>query len=78
MSVTTTSGRSASTAASSDVEVAADGGDLEVRLRLEQAPDALAHEVVILGEHESDRHALEDTPVTSPVPQTARDVRRSS
>ena len=56
MSVTTTSGRSASTAASSDVEIATDGHDLEVGSRLEQAPDAFADEVVILCEHEPDRH----------------------
>jgi hypothetical protein len=39
------------------VEVAAHGCDLEVGLRLEQAPDSFTHEVVIVGEHESDRHA---------------------
>ena len=44
MSVTTTSGRSASTAASSEWEVAAHGSDLEVGLRLEQPPYALADE----------------------------------
>ena len=38
------------------VEIAAHGRDLEVGLRLEQTPDALADEVVILGEHEPDRH----------------------
>ena len=42
------------------VEVAAHGRDLEVGLRLEQPPDALADEVVVLGEHEPDRHG-EDT-----------------
>ena len=38
------------------VEVAADSRDLEVGPRLEQPPDALADEIVILGEHEPDRH----------------------
>ena len=38
------------------VEVTADGGDLEVGRRLEQAPDALSDEVMVLGEHEPDRH----------------------
>ena len=56
MSVTTTSGRSASTAASSEPRSPHDGHDLEVGLRLEQPPDALADEVVVLGEHEPDRH----------------------
>jgi hypothetical protein len=38
------------------IEVLADRGDLEIRLCLEQAPDAFAEEVVILGEHDADRH----------------------
>ena len=38
------------------VQVVADGGDLEVRPCLEQPPDPLANEIVILGEHEPDRH----------------------
>ena len=46
------------------VEIAADGRDLEVGMRLEQAPDALTDEVVVLGEHEPDRRMAEDTPVT--------------
>ena len=37
-------------------EVAAHGSDLEVGPRLEQAPYAFADEVVILREHEPDRH----------------------
>jgi hypothetical protein len=39
------------------VEIAADGGDVEGRFRFEQSPDALADEVVVVGEHEPDRHA---------------------
>ena len=59
------------------VEVAAHGRDLEVGLGLEQAPDALADEVVVLGEHEPDRHGREDTAVTSPSPDaTARHGQR--
>ena len=38
------------------VEVAARRRDLEVGPRLEQAPDAFADEVVVLREHEPDRH----------------------
>jgi hypothetical protein len=38
------------------VEVATRGRDLHVGVRLEQAPDALANEVVILGQHETDGH----------------------
>ena len=56
MSVTTTSGRLGGDGAEQRFQVAADGSDLEVHLRLEQAPDALADEVVILGEHDPDRH----------------------
>jgi hypothetical protein len=37
-------------------EVAADGRDLEVRPRLEQTPHTFADQVVVLGEHEPDRH----------------------
>ena len=61
MSVTTTSGRSASTAASSESRSPHAGDDLDLGMRLEQAPDALAHEVVVLGEHETDRHTKQDT-----------------
>ena len=41
------------------VEVGADGGHLELRLRLEQAADALAHEVVVFRQHDPDRHLSE-------------------
>ena len=61
MSVTTTSGRARLDRGEQRVEVAADGDDLELGLRLEQAPHALADEVVVLGEHEADRHAAEHT-----------------
>ena len=37
------------------VEVAADGCDIEVGMRVEQAPDALTDKVVVLGEHEPNR-----------------------
>ena len=39
------------------VEVAARGDDLELRLGLEQPPNSLADEVVVVGEHDPDRHA---------------------
>ena len=39
------------------VEVVAGRRDLDLGARLEQAPQALAGEVVVLGEHEPDRHA---------------------
>ena len=39
------------------VEIAARRDDLDLGLRLEQAPDALADEIVVFGEHDSDRHA---------------------
>ena len=42
-------------------EVTADGCDLEIGLRLEQTPDALADEVVILGEDEANRHRQKNT-----------------
>ena len=44
------------------VEVAAGGHDLEVGLRLEQAPHPLAHEVVVVGEHDSQRHGVRIRP----------------
>ena len=56
MSVTTTSGSLRVDRVEQRVEVAAHGGDLEVGLRLEQAPHALADEVVVVGQHEPDRH----------------------
>ena len=56
MSVTTTSGRSRLDRGEQRLEVAADGDDLDVRLRLEQTTDALADEVVVVGEHDADRH----------------------
>ena len=37
-------------------------------MRLEQTPETLADEVLVLGEHESDRHGAEDTAVTHPPP----------
>ncbi len=37
-------------------EIAAHRRDLELGLRLEQAPDSLANEVVVLREHEPNRH----------------------
>ena len=64
MSVTTTSGLSASTASSSAVEVAAGCNDLEVGLRLEQAPDTLANEVMVFRQHEAYRHG--DQHMTAP------------
>ena len=67
MSVTTTSGCSASTAASKRVEVAADGGNLEFGLRLEQSPHPLADEVVVVGQHQPDGHSVEDTTVPDPL-----------
>ena len=38
------------------VEIAADGDDLDLRLGLEQAAYTLADEVVVVGEHDPDRH----------------------
>ena len=38
------------------VEVAARGCDLDLRLELEQATETLADEVVVIGEHDPDRH----------------------
>ena len=38
------------------VEVAAGSNDLDVGARLEQAPRALAHEIVVFGEHDAERH----------------------
>jgi hypothetical protein len=39
------------------VEVAAHGSDLDLRHRLEQTAHSLADEVVVVGEHEPNRHA---------------------
>ena len=58
MSVTTTSGCFRVDRGQQGFEVAADGSDLEVGLVGEQAPEPLADEVVILCEHESNRHGL--------------------
>ena len=55
------------------VEVVAHGRDLELLLRLEQTPNALADEVLIFGEHEPDRHPGEDTAKTSASPATESD-----
>ena len=57
----TTSGRSRPRPPRAAIEVTADGGDLEIGLRLEQTPDALADEVVILGEDEANRHRQKNT-----------------
>jgi hypothetical protein len=38
------------------VEIAAAGDELKLGLRLQQAPDALAHEVTVLSEDQPDRH----------------------
>jgi hypothetical protein len=38
------------------IEVTSHGCDFELRYRLEQLPDPLADEVVVLGQHEPDRH----------------------
>ena len=38
------------------VEIATRGRDLNLRMRLEQTADALSDEVVVLREHEADRH----------------------
>ena len=37
-------------------EIAAHRGDLELGLHLEQAPNPFTNEVVVIREHESDRH----------------------
>jgi hypothetical protein len=55
-SVRTTSGPFSATGREQRVEIVADGCDLEVVLRLEQPPKPLADEVLILGEHDPDRH----------------------
>ena len=64
MSVTTTSGRSASTR-----RAASRGRRRQRRPRSpavsRAAAGPLANEIVILGEHEPDRHGDEDTPVTT-------------
>ena len=56
MSVTTTSGRSASTAASSESRSPQTAATSRSSWRLQQAPDAFADEVLVFGEHEPDRH----------------------
>ena len=71
MSVTTTSGLLGLDGREQRVEIAADGGDLEVGLRREQPPHALADEVVVLGEDEPDRHGANNTAVT-PLDASAR------
>ena len=38
------------------IEVAAHGRDLDVGIGLEQPPHALAHEEMIVGDHEPERH----------------------
>jgi hypothetical protein len=56
MSVTTTSRPLAIDGLEQRVEVPGDCHDFKSGLRLEQAPDAFADEIVVLGEHEPDRH----------------------
>ena len=55
-SVTTTSGSSRSTASSSESRSPQTAATSNAGLRIEQSPDAFADEIVILGEHEADRH----------------------
>ena len=57
MSVSTTSGRCCPTAASSSSRVGGEGRDLELGRPREQGRRALAHEVVVLREHEAQHHA---------------------
>ena len=38
------------------IEVAAHGGDLDVGIGLEQSLQPLAHEEMIVGDHEPERH----------------------
>ena len=38
------------------IEIAADGNDLELGLRLEQPPQAFADEKMVFREHHPDRH----------------------
>ena len=56
MSVTTTSGLCDSTAASRDSRSAQTGDHLDIGLRLEQPPEALPDEKVVVREHDADRH----------------------
>ena len=56
MSVTTTSGCSASTAASSESRSPQTATTSSSGSRLEQAPNALTDEVVVVREHDPDRH----------------------
>ena len=65
MSVTTTSGRSRVDGRQERVEVVTDGHDLDLLMRLEQAPQALSDEVLVLGEHDANRHSDENTAVPS-------------
>jgi len=53
------------------IEVLADGGDLQIGLRREQASHALADEVVVFREHEADWH-LEKNTTTAREPLDAR------
>ena len=43
------------------IEIATRGDDVEVGLCREQAPDALADEVVVLGEHQANRQQGKNT-----------------
>ena len=56
MSVSTTSGGSVVDRGEQRVVVARRRDDLDVGLRVEQADDAFAHEVVVLGDDDPDRH----------------------
>ena len=44
------------------IEVAAHGRDLDVGIGLEQPPHALAHEEMIVGDHEPERHGARIRP----------------
>ena len=59
MSVTTTSGRSVAAAAHERVVVGAGRHDLEVVLGVDELLDALAHDVVVLGEDDPQDHGPE-------------------
>ena len=50
------------------LEVVARCDDLDLGPRLEQTTQPLADEVVVLGEHEADRHAAEHTTRWTPGP----------
>ena len=69
MSVTTTSGSSASTVAASSLPVLARRDQLDARIGVEQVPQRLAHEVAVVGDDDAQHRPSDGTGCGSEPPE---------